>query len=528
MAMRVLVADGVAREGVDLLKREVEVDVSRPLTEDQLMACIDRYDGVIVRSATRVTAKCIARAARLKVIGRAGAGVDNIDVDAATRNGIVVVNAPGGNSVAVAEHTIGLLLCLARYIPQAHAALKAGVWEKSKFLGVEVRGKTLGLLGLGRIGTEVAKRALALGMTVMAYDPAVSPDRVLGLGATPAEPDEIFSRADFISVHVPVTPETTGMIGEAAIARMKPTARIINCARGKVVDEQALVKALAEKRIAGAALDVFWSEPLPAGHPLFSLDNVILTPHLAASTAEAQVTVAIETAKAVLAVLRGEIAPASVNAPAISPEDMRKLAPFLPLAELLGSFVVQWAQGMIRNLKVAWAGGLAAMDTRPLLGAVLKGVLRPLLSEYVNTVNAPLLARERGISVSELKMDDAQGLPSMVAVTARTSQGERSIAGTLGTQNEPRLVSIDGYRIDVAPTAHMLVCPHINQPGIIGQVGTILGRRAVNISCMNVAKQEPDRETIMVLGTDSVVPPDALDEIARVRGVLGVRPVYLE
>jgi len=525
--MRILVTDGVAPEGVEVLRQEAEVEVTGPLREEQLLELIGEYDGMMVRSATRITARCIGEARRLKVIGRAGVGVDNIDLEAATRKGIVVVNAPGGNAVAVAEHVIGLLLCLARKIPQAHQHVKSGRWERSRFLGKEVRGKTLGLFGLGRIGSEVARRALALGMRVLAYDPAVSPERAIATGVTPAEPAEILSTADFISLHVPLTPDTRGMIGAEAISRMKPGVCLINCARGEVVDEGALVRALQEGKVAGAALDVFSSEPLPPGHPLLGLDNVILTPHLGASTAEAQASVAVETARAILAVLRGELVPNAVNAPAPAPEESRQLAPLLPLAEMLGRFAGQWSEGMIRGVRVAWAGEVSSLDTRPLLNAVLKGMLRPLLQEHVNAVNAPLLARERGIRVTEVREDDTDGYPSGITVSTSSSRGERAVGGSLSARGEPRLVRIDGYRIDVSPADFMLVCPHIDQPGIIGHVGTILGKAGVNISGMQVARQIRGGEAIMVLGMDSPAPADALAEIARVEGVLSVRPVYL-
>ncbi|MEW6398492.1 MAG: phosphoglycerate dehydrogenase, partial [Bacillota bacterium] len=525
--MRILVTDGIAEEGVKVLREEAEVDVCGPLREEQLTERIGEYDGILVRSSTRITGRAIAAAPRLRVIGRAGVGVDNIDLEAATRAGIVVVNAPGGNTVAVAEHTIGLILSLARRIPQAHLHARSGKWERSRFLGTEVRGKTLGLLGLGRIGSEVARRALALGMKVMAYDPAVSPERMEAVGVIPAEPAVIFPAADFISVHVPLTRETQGLIGEEAISRMKSGVHIINCSRGGVVDEEALARALRGGEVAGAALDVLASEPPPPDHPLLGLDNVVITPHLGASTAEAQASVAVETARAVLAVLRGELVPTAVNVPAPAPEDGQRLAPLLPLAETLGAFSAGWSEGMIGGVRVAWSGEVARMDTRPLLSAVLKGLLRPLLQDHVNAVNAPLLARERGIRVSEVRMDEGDGYPGEISVSTVTSRGERSVAGSLSPRGEPRLVRIDGYRIDTPLAEFMLVCPHVDQPGIIGQVGTILGEAGVNISGMQVARLARGGEAIMVLGMDSPAPPDALARIARVRGVISARPVYL-
>jgi len=532
--VKILVTDGVAKEGIELLRTEAEVDVSKPLDEEALLKRIPEYDGLMVRSATKVTARCIAAAERLKVIGRAGAGVDNIDAEAATRRGIVLVNAPGGNSVAVAEHTIALLLALARNIPQACAHVKSGGWERARFMGTEVRGKVLGIFGLGRAGAEVAKRALALGMKVLAYDPGVSASKAASMGVVPAEPAEVFANSDFISLHVPVTPETVGLIRRETIAMMKDGVRIINCSRGKVVDEPALVEGIKSGKIAGAALDVLASEPALPDNPLLALDNVIVTPHLGASTSEAQASVAIETAKAMLAVLRGELVPNAVNVPVPSAEVFREIAPFMPLAEVLGKFASQWSEGMIASVRVGWGGKLSSLDTRPLLSAVLKGVLSPLLGEDVNTVNAPVLTRERGIAVSELRVADGAdrahggGNPTEISVETSTNKGTTSVAGVLSTRQMPRLVQINGYRLDIAFTPYMLVCPHVDQPGIIGTVGTTLGKAGVNISEMQVARKARGGDAIMVLGIDSPAPPEALAEIARLAGVLSVKPVYLE
>ncbi|MDK2931637.1 MAG: D-3-phosphoglycerate dehydrogenase / 2-oxoglutarate reductase [Bacillota bacterium] len=526
--MKILVTDGVAREGIELLRKEAHVDVSKPLDEAALLERISEYDGIMVRSATKVTARCIAAARCLKVIGRAGAGVDNIDVDAATRKGIVVVNAPGGNSVAVAEHTIALLLCLARNVPQACAHVKSGGWERGKFMGTEVRGKVLGIFGLGRAGVEVAKRALALGMKVLAYDPGVSASKAASMGVVPAEPEDVFANSDFISLHVPVTPETIGLIRRETIALMKEGVRIINCSRGKVVDESALVEGLKSGKVAGAALDVLASEPPPSDHPLLGFDNVIVTPHLGASTSEAQMNVALETAKAMLAVLRGEPVPNAVNIPVPAAEVFRELVPFIPLAEVLGKFASQWSEGMIASVRVGWGGKLSPLDTRPLLNSVLKGVLSPLLGDDVNMVNAPILAKERGIAISEIRASDGDANPNEISVETSTNRGTRLVAGVLSARQVPRLVQIDGYRLDMAFTPYMLVCPHVDQPGIIGMVGTTLGKARVNISEMQVARKAKGGDAIMVLGIDSPAPPEALTEIARLAGVLSVKPVYLE
>ena len=526
--MRVMVTDGIAEEGIDILRQEAEVDVFGPQREEQLIDRLGSYDAILVRSSTRVTARAIAAAPRLRVIGRAGAGVDNIDVEAATRAGVVVVNAAGGNSVAVAEHTIGLMLCLARRIPQAHAHVLSGKWERSRFTGIELRGKTLGLLGLGRVGSEVARRAIALGMKVMAYDPAVSPEKMEAMGVIPAELGEVLPAADFLSIHVPLTRDTEGLIDDDAIAGMKKGAFLINCARGGVVDEGALARALKAGHLAGAALDVMCSEPPRADHPLLGLDNVVFTPHLGASTREAQVSVAVETARTVLSVLRGELVSSAVNVPAPAPEDQVRLAPILPLATALGSFAAQWSDGMIAALRVTWSGEVSHLDTRPLLAAVLKGLLRPLLQEHVNAVNAALLARERGIRISEVRTEERDENPGLIEVETATSKGRRSVAGTLSPLGESRLIRIDGYYVDAPLTEFMLVCPHVDQPGIIGRVGTILGEAGVNISGMHVARLTKGGEAIMVLGMDSPVPGEALAQVSRVKGVHSACPVYLE
>jgi D-3-phosphoglycerate dehydrogenase len=526
--MKILVTDGVAKEGIELLRREAEVDVSKSLDEAALLERISYYDGIMVRSATKVTARCIAAAGRLKVIGRAGAGVDNINVDAATRRGIVVVNAPGCNSVAVAEHTIALILCLARNIPRAGAHVKSGGWARERFMGTEVRGKALGIFGLGSAGVEVAKRALALGMKVLAYDPGISVNKVAGMGVVPAEPADIFANSDFISLHVPVTPKTTGLVRSETIAMMKEGVYIINCSRGKIVDETALLESLKSGKVAGAALDVLASEPPPGDHPLLGFDNVIITPHLGASTSEAQMNVSVETAKAMLAAVRGEPVPNAVNIPAPTPEVFRELAPFIPLAEILGRFASEWSEGAIASVRVGWGGKLSSLDTRPLLNSVLKGVLSPLLGDNVNMVNSLVLAKERGIAISELHASGGNGNPNEISVETFTNKETRMVAGVLSAIQMPRVVQIDKYRLDMAFTRYMLVCPHVDQPGMIGRVGMTLGKAGVNISEMQVARRERGGDAIMVLGIDSPAPLEAINQIARLPGMRSVKPVYLE
>lgn len=526
---RVLVKERIAEGGLELLRRDFDVDFAPEMSREEMLKHMEEYDALIVRSATRVDSEVIEAGKNLKVIGRAGVGVDNIDMDAATKRGIMVINAPQSNIISAAEHTMALLLALCRYVPDAVNSLREKCWDRTRFEGVELYHKVMGIVGLGRIGTLVAHRCLSFGMQVVAYDPYVSEEKARKLGVELASSlDDLLAQADFVTVHLPKTPETYHILGEREFAKMKDGVRIINVARGGLVDEEALLSVLESGKVAGAALDVFGSEPLRPGHPLLELDSVVLTPHLGASTHEAQVNVALQTAAAVLAVLRGEPVTTAVNIPVPTAEESRELAPFFPLAEVLGRFGAQWSEGMIGRLHVAWRGRLGILDTRPLLNYVLKGFLSPLLHEQVNAVNAPLLAKERAIRVSELRAPDANDFPGEIVLTATTNRGERVVAGSLSARHEPRLVQIDDYRIDVAPVSYMLVCPHVDQPGIIGMVGTILGKAGVNISGMQVARQIKGGDAIMILGVDCPLTLEAVTQIARMDGVLSVKQIYLQ
>lgn len=548
---KVLVADPIAKEGIDRLRREVEVDVATGLSAPQLIERIGVYEGLIVRSETRVTADVIAAGKSLKVIGRAGVGVDNIDVEAATERGILVVNSPGGNTIAAAEHTIAMLLALSRNIAQANASLRSGRWERAGFIGVEVLNKTIGIIGLGRIGSEVARRAQGLMMKVVAYDPFLSADVAAKQGIEMLSLDELLARADYVTLHVPLTADTHHLIGARELALMKPGARLINVARGGIVDEGALCEALARGHLAGAALDVFETEPLSPDSPLLSLPNVVVTPHLGASTREAQVNVAIEVAEEMLLALRGEPVRNAVNLPSVAAEVLRQMTPHLVLVEKMGRLLGYLVDGAVAQLEVCYCGEVAAMNTALLTLAALKGLLTPQLSEQVNLVNAQAIAKRRGIKVYEERTNWAEGFASLITLriaahrlespvtTARgvrsgmltdaaSAKSSRSIAvsGTLFGA-EPRIVSIDGYRVDFEPFGYMLIDSHIDKPGMIGKIGTILGNRNINIAGMQVGRISRAGDAITVLSIDDPVPPDVLEQIRQVDGIRELKFVDL-
>jgi len=525
--VRVLIADPIAQDGVDFLRSKVEVEVRTGLSPHELLAIIAEYDGLVVRSETRVTREVIERAQRLQVVARAGAGVDNIDVDAATRKGIVVVNAPAGNTIAAAEHTIALLLAVARHIPQADAALRRGEWDRGRFLGVEIRNKVLGIVGLGKIGCEVARRAQGLEMRVLAYDPYVSTDHAKRLGVELVTLDRLLASADFVTLHTPSTPQTRGMIGRRELARMKPTAYLINCARGSLVDEAALVEALEREQIAGAALDVFSSEPPPPDHPLLRHPRVVVTPHLGASTREAQVNVALQVAEQVLAVLEGRPALYAVNAPAVPPEAEAVLSPYLRLAQVLGNLCTQLAEGQFRMAEVTFSGEVAEHDTAAVKAALIKGLLSPISDEPVNLVNATVVAKARGLNVVERKSAAQEHFTSLVTLTLTTDRGQWTVAGT-AMNGDVHIVRIDGYWVDIVPTGgYMLISRHQDRPGIIGRVGTILGENDINISAMQVGRERPRGEALMALAVDEYIPPEVLARIAAVPNIGEVKVVKL-
>jgi len=503
--LKILVREQIADAGIDLLRDRFDVDVD---TDSSLEEIVGNYDALIVRSATKVTADLIGRATKLKVIGRAGVGVDNVDVDAATRRGIVVANAPESNVVSAAEHAVGLLLALARNIPQAHAALVEGRWERSKWGGIELADKVLGVLGFGRIGRQVARRALGLQMKVVAYDPFVSGERFRELGVESASFDAVLERADFLTLHLPLTDDTRGSIDAAAIARMRDGARLINAARGELVDEAALVAALESGKLAGAAIDVFSQEPYDG--PLLKAPNVVVTPHLAASTEEAQDRAGVIVAEQVAAALDGGLVTNAVNIPIVDAADLEVLGPFIPLAAKLGRLALQLAGGDVRRIAIEVYGALAEHDTRLLTVAALNGAFQGHTDQPVNYVNAPVVAADRGIEVSEEKRRASRDFTNLVRVSA---DGVRVAGTTIGTDNRHWLVSALGFELDMEMSPRMALLLYDDVPGVIGRVGTLFGAAGVNIANMTVSRNREGGKALMAISIDSAAPPELLAQL---------------
>jgi D-3-phosphoglycerate dehydrogenase len=529
---RILVAEPIADSGVDLLRERFEVDVETGWSAGELVERIGVYHGIVIRSATQLTAEVIGRADRLRVIGRAGIGVDNVDVVAATKRGIVVANAPQSNIVAAAEHTIALMLALARNIPQAHGSLVAGRWERSLFGGVEVYEKTLGILGFGRIGQLVAARARAFGMRIVAFDPFVSAERFRELGVEMAASSaDLYAQADFISLHLPKTPETRGWLDAEAFARCRDGVRVINCARGELVDDVALRAALDSGKVAGAALDVFPSEPI-TDYPLFGYPNVVVTPHLGASTTEAQDRAGVQTAEQVVAALTGGVVSTAVNIPAISAEDMDVLGPFLPLVKRLGRLAMTLAEGSSADrVEVEYFGRIAERDTRLLTLAVLQGVLAGHCEEEVNLVNAPTLAEERGIGVSERTEAVARDFTDLVRITIVSGDERYRVAGTtLGRRNRPHLLEAWGQRFNLQldEDAHLALFRYPNRPGMLGRVGSLLGEHGINISSATQGVQRSgDDLNVVIVVTDSDIPAAVIRRVLAEPGVLEGRTLRI-
>jgi len=520
--LRILVAEAIAPEGVAALEARHAVDVRTGLAVEELRGIVGDYDALIVRSGVEVDAGLIAAGTKLQVIGRAGVGVDNVDLEAATRAGITVVNAPTGNTIAAAEHTIALLLALARRVPAADASLRRGEWSRSKLQGVQLRGRTLGIVGLGKIGMAVAERARGFGMMLLASDPFVTAEQASLRGVELVSLETLLERSDAVTVHVPLARGTTGLIDAKAIARMQPGAFVLNVARGGIVDEAALAAALREGRLGGAGIDVFEHEP-PTGSPLLDAPNTVLTPHLGASTVEAQVAVAEEIAEQVLDVLDGRPAQYAVNAPLLSAEAEQTIGPYLPLAETLGRFLAQFARGGVGTLTIELAGDLARTESGPVTAAALRGLLETSTTERVNLVNAAILAKARGISVSERKTTDAGGFSAAVTLRASASgsgrAGEVAVGGTLAG-GEMRIVRLNAYRLDMAAEDRMLITRHQDRPGTIGRLGQLLGLADVNISSMHVARTAPRADALMVVSVDEDVSPELEAAIRADEGVV--------
>ena len=511
---RVLVREPIADAGIEYLRRRFDVDVDVDVDSD-LAERIGEYDAIVIRSATKLTADLIERAERLKVIGRAGVGVDNVDVAAATRRGIVVANAPEATVVSAAEHTIGLLVALSRNIPQAHAALKQGRWERSAYGGIELAGKTLGVLGLGRIGQQVARRALGLGMRVVGYDPFVSAERFRELGAERVEtPADVFASADFLTLHLPLTAETRGSIGAAAFARMCDSVRIINVARGELIDEGALLDALRSGKVAGAALDVFCAEPYSG--PLLELDNVVVTPHLAASTEEAQDRAGVIIAEQVAAALEGGVVSNAVNIPAVDAADLEVLGPYIPLATKLGRLAMELAEGRPKQIRLEYIGALSEYDTRILTVAALNGAFQGRVDQPVNFVNAPLIAGEQGVEVREEKQRAPRDYTNLVSVTVTANGEELNVAGTtIGRGNRLWLVKALGFDLEMELAPLLFFFKYDDVPGVIGRVGTLFGQASVNIADMSVSRTNPGGTALMALSIDSPAPPELVEQMER-------------
>ncbi len=526
--MKVLVSDNLSESGVEALRQvpELEVEVNTGLTPEELRHVIKEYDALIIRSATKVTADIIEAADNLKVIGRAGIGLDNVDINAASKRGIVVMNTPEGNVITTAEHAISMMLAVSRNIPQATNSMKSGKWEKKRFRGKEVFNKVLGLIGVGRIGRIVADRAMGLKMNVIAYDPYISAEVIEKLGITGVTLDELYARADYISVHTPMTQETRGIINAEAFSKMKKGVFIINCARGGIVDEQALCDAINSGIVAGAALDVFSKEP-PTDNPVLGLDQVIMTPHLGASTDEAQENVAIAVADQVIDYLvRGTIRNA-VNAPNIDGAVLANLRPYLILSEKLGSLISQITPGAIERVSVEYIGEVTCMDNRPLTLSLLKGMLTPILGEIVNFVNVPVIVKDRNIKVTESVRSEAEDFTNLITVQVKTSEGENTVAGTIFGKGDPRVVKINNFRLEAVTEGHVLLIYNIDTPGTIGAIGSCLGKHQINITSMNVGQVLERGQNVIFLKTETQVSKEVVQELLSMENVNVVQSVDL-
>ena len=526
--MKVLVSDALSEKGVEIMRKMgLDVDVKTQLSPDELLKVIPDYDGLVVRSATKVTEKVIEAATRLKVIGRAGSGLDNVHLSAATKRGIVVMNTPGGNTVTTAEHTLALIFSLVRMVPQATASIKAGKWEKNKFMGMELYNKTLGIIGIGQIGSYVTKLAQGAQMQVIAYDPYLSEENAQKMGVEPVALNELYRRSDIISVHVPLTPETKSLINAEAIGKMKDGVRIINSARGGIVNEKDLYDALVKGKVAGAAMDVFEQEPVDPKNPLLTLDTVICTPHIGAATNEAQENVALAIAEQIADYLIRGVVRGAVNIPSVPADLLPKIQPYLALAEKLGAFLSQSHEGGLEQLTIEYRGEVAALMTAPVTVAAIKGLLTPILEEPVNYVNAPIVAKERGIEIKEIKSAESGEFTSLVILKVKARASKASVAGTLYNRKDARIVEIDGLSMEVVPEGPMLLMINDDKPGVIGNIGRLLGDNQVNISRMQLGREHTGGKAISVVGIDSPVTPELLGKLKKLPHVLSAKLIKL-
>ena len=523
--MKILVSDKLAQAGIDILQavEGFEVDCRFGLKPEELKKIIGHYDALIIRSGTKVTAEILESSGNLKVIGRAGVGLDNVDLKAATQKGIVAMNTPAGNTTSTAEQTMSLILALSRNIPQACASMKAGKWERSKFSGVELHGKILGVVGLGRIGSTVAGMAKAFGMQIIAFDPYLSMEVADKFGVEVVDLTDLFRKSDYISIHTPKSAETKGLIGEKEFALMKPTVRIINCARGGIIDEQALVKALKNKQIAGCALDVYEQEPPPPDSPLVHLDNCITTPHLGASTSEAQINVAIEIAQAVRDALLGKAIVNAANFPSVSPEAYKILAPYIDLSQRIGKFAGQLINGRINQIKITYSGTLTSQKVAPVSLALVNGLLSPILGETINAVNALEIAKERGIDVQEILSTREEEFVNLLKIQITTDQEPLTIWGTLSGNHQPRIVKVNNIYVEAIPDGYMLFINNNDKPGIVGAVGTLLAEFDINIASITFGRETPGGLAVSVVNVDSEVPDKLLEKIRKTKNILFVK-----
>ena len=526
--MKVLVSDNLGEVGIKMLQDEpgIEVDVKTGLAPAELKKIIGEYEALVIRSATRVTEEILESGVKLKVVGRAGIGLDNVDITAATKHGVIVMNTPTGNVVTTAEHTIAMMMSLTRNIPWGTSSLKAGAWEKKKLQGREVFNKVLGIIGFGKIGSIVADRARGLKMQVIVHDTFVAPEQIEKAGFEPVTLDELYRRSDYITVHVPKLKDTTGLLDKAAFEKMKDGVMIINCARGGIVNEEDLNTALRSGKVAGAALDVFENEP-PGACPLFEVDRVICTPHLGASTLEAQTNVAVQVAEQIIAYLKKGTVINAVNVPAVSGDLLEKIGPLLTLADRMGCLLAQLSAGPVKEVAIEYAGDFQEIDLSPVTTAVLKGLLAPMVKDTVNFVNAGVLARERGIKVTETTLAATEEYVNLVTVRAIGDEGTSKVAGTIFGQKDPRVVNINNFRLELHPRGKFILIHNHDRPGAIGSIGTLLGNNKINISRMRVGQEQGGDKTMIFLRTDQVIPDDVMEKLRELPLIITVTPFEL-
>ncbi len=525
--MKVLISDNLSTRGVDILKKAgLEVEFRSKTSVEEIEKMIGDYDALIIRSATKVTAGLLEKATKLKVIGRAGSGLDNVDIPAATKKGVVVMNTPGGNTVTTAEHTIGMIFASARMIPQAYSSMKAGKWEKKKFEGVELFDKTLGIIGLGAIGGVVANRCTALGMKILAFDPFISTEKAKQLGIELADLETIYRRSDFITLHTPKTKETAGLINKDTIAKMKDGVRIINCARGGIVNEADLYEALKSGKVAGAAFDVFEKEP-PENHPLMTLDNFIATPHLGASTLEAQENVATAVAEQIVDYLIAGTVRNAVNVPSVPADQLPSLSPYINLAERMGLFTAQVIEGGLTQVTVEYRGDVSNLKLEPVTLAALKGLLTPIVQENVNYVNAPLIAKDRGIEVKVSTSGDTSEYTSLITIKVKAGAKEVSVSGTLNSKKEPRIIQVDDFPMETVPEGDMLVLMNNDKPGVIGGIGMLMGQSGVNIARMQFGREKQGGLAMSIVSVDSPISDELMGKVRKLPNVLSAKQVRI-